>query len=284
MILGLLTALFWGGADFLIKLLGDRMSLRDSLVWTQGTAALIVVGAILLERRVPFATLDMHVVPMFAAGAVSSAIALGLLFIAFQNGRVAVVAPLVGSYAIVATLLGLATGTEPGSLPLLLTLGFISLGALLVMLEKGEGGLKPGAGAAAAIGSALGSGFSIWIMATYVLPTVPVSDALLVNFGFPCLAALLWPARRRLASPQGRTGWSIVLGIGIVSAAGYGCYNNGLLDGGIAIVSVLATLSSAVTILLARLLIKERVRGVQRVGLAIVLLGLPVLAAVRGGG
>lgn len=285
MILGLMTALFWGAADFLIKLLGDRMSLRQSLFWTQGIAALIVLGAVLLEGRVPYATLDPHVVPMFAAGAVSSAIGLGLLFLAFQNGRVAVVAPLIGSYAIVATALGLATGTEAGSLPLMLTLAVISLGALLVMLESGDGsGVKPGAGAVAAIGSAFCSGFSIWIMAVYVLPTVPVSDALLINFGLPCVAALLWPTQERLALPDGRKSWLIVIGVGIACAAGYGCYNNGLVSGGIAIVSVLATLSSGVTMLLARFVIKERVRGVQRVGLAIVLLGLPVLAAVRGGG
>lgn len=283
MILGLLTALFWGGADFLIKLLGTRMSVRESLVWTQGLAALIVLGAMLMEGRVPCAGLDAPVLPMFAAGTASNAIALGLLYLAFQSGRVAVVAPLIGSYAIVATAIGLATHTEASSLPLLLTLALISLGALLVMLEGG-GGSTSRAAAVAAIGSAIMSGFSIWIMAAYVLPTVPVSDALLANFGLTCLAALFWPTRERLSPPHGRQSWLLVLATSSACAAGYGCYNSGLRDGGIAIVSVLATLSSGVTILLARFILEEKVRGVQRIGLAIVLLGLPVLAAVREGG
>ncbi|WP_156678482.1 DMT family transporter [Sphingomonas profundi] len=282
MIFGLLTAFFWGAADFLIKLLGDRLSLKGSIVWTQGAASLIVLCAILAEGRLPWATLDAGVAPMLVAAALSNAVGLGLLYAAFQNGRVAVVAPLIGSYAIVATAIGLATGTEAVSLPLLLILGLISLGALLVMLESGGArGLRPRAGAAAAIGSALASGLSIWLAATYVLPSVPVFDVLLSNFLLLGLCALLWPTQTRLAAPEGGRTWLIVLGIAIGCVAGYGCYNSGLRQGGIAVVSVVATLSSAVTMLLASVVMKETVHGVQRIGLAIVILGLPVLAALR---
>jgi drug/metabolite transporter (DMT)-like permease len=72
-----------------------------------------------------------------------------------------------------------------------------------------------------------------------------------------------------------------VIGIAIGMVAGYGLYNLGLARDGIALVSVLSTLSSAVTVLLAALIAREGVQTVQRAGIAIVLLGLPVLAAIR---
>ncbi|TVV77260.1 DMT family transporter [Sphingomonas solaris] len=281
MLFGLLTALFWGVTDFLIKLLGGRLSLKSSLVWTQGASALAVLALVLAGGRLPLAGLPPSVLPMLLAVAVTNAFGLGLLYAAFQNGRVAVVAPVIGSYAIVATAIGMATGTEAVSAPLLVTLAVISAGAMLVMLESGgDGGLRPRAGAAAAAGSALFSGLSIWLAAVHVLPTTPVADVLFANFALLAIAAALWPAGR-IERPVGRVTWAIILGIAAGCVAGYGFYNVGLARGGIAVVSVLATLSSAVTTLLAAAVLKEQVRGIQRLGLTIVLLGLPLLALIR---
>jgi len=282
MLFGLLTALCWGAADFLIKLLGSRLSLRASIVWAQGMSAAVVLAAMVAIGHVPFAALERAVLPFLAAAAFANAVGNGLLYAAFQNGRVAVVAPLIGSYAIVATLLGILAGTEALSLPLGAILAAIGGGALLVMCEGGgAAGLRPRVGALAAGSSALASGVSIWVAAAYVLPTVPVTDLLLANFGLLALCALVWPTRDGLAVPGDRRTWGVILGIAISTAAGYGAYNTGLATGGIAVVSILSTLSSAVTLLLAMVTLGERVSGVQRIGLAIVLVGLPVLAAVR---
>ncbi|MDB5717273.1 MAG: eamA-like transporter family protein [Sphingomonas bacterium] len=282
MIFGLTTAIFWGVADFLIKLLGPRLPLRASLFWSQGLAAAFMLGAILAAGRWPFADVAPAAVPMLATAAVANAVALGLLFFAFQNGRAAVVAPLIGSYAIVATVIGLVTGTEAVTLPLLAALATISIGALLVMFHDEEGGgLRPAAGAVAALASAVASGLTIWLTATFVLPVVAVPDVLLTNFALLTFAAWLWPGAAAVAPPRDRATWLIVIGIAIGMVAGYGLYNLGLARDGIALVSVLSTLSSAVTVLLAALIAREGVQTVQRAGIAIVLLGLPLLAAIR---
>jgi drug/metabolite transporter (DMT)-like permease len=282
MMLGLLTALFWGGADFLIRLLGARISLRSSLVWTQGIAAATMLCASLVNGHVPYAGLDPSALPMLATAAVASAAGLGLVFLAFQNGRVAVVAPLTGSYAIVATLIGLVTGTEALSIPLLAAILFISLGASLVMFHDEEGsGRRPGIGATAALGSALASGIAIWLTVTFLLPRVAVTDILLTNFTLLALAALFWGRWPGIGLPADGATWLLIGGIAIGTVAGYGAYNVGLSRNGIAVVSVLSTLSSAVTVFLAATIAKEKVGRAQRLGIAIIILGLPLLATLR---
>ncbi len=282
MIFGLLTAIFWGLADFLIKLIGTRLSLRASLVWTQGLAAALALAAIAAAGRLPYAGVPAGALIVLGGAACINAVGLGLLFAAFQQGRAAVVAPLVGSYAIVATVIGLASGTETLSPTMLAALIAISLGALLVMFhDEGEAGLRLGAGAAAALGSAGASGLAIWLTATFLLPVVPIGDILWTNFALLALAAASWPGAEAIGRPRDRPTWLIVIGIAIATVAGYAVYNVGLARDGIALVSILATLSSAVTVLLAAWVARERVGAVQRAGIAIVILGLPVLAAIR---
>jgi drug/metabolite transporter (DMT)-like permease len=282
MVLGLLTALFWGGSDFLIRLLERRIPLRSALLWTQGSASVAMLGVSLASGHLPYAGLDPSILPMLVVTAAASAVGLGLIFFAFQNGRVAVVAPLTGSYAIVATLIGLLTGTEALSAPLLGSILLISLGALLVMMHDEEGhGHRPGVGATAALASALVSGIAIWLTVAFLLPKVAVTDILLTNFALLALAALLWGAPKAIRRPADGATSLLLAGIAIGTVAGYGAYNTGLSRNGIAVVSVLSTLSSAITVFLGAVVAKEKVGRVQRLGIAIIVLGLPLLAAVR---
>lgn len=282
MVFGLLTALCWGAADFLIRVLGARLSVRASIVWAQGLSALIVLAAMLAGGVLPFAGLDRFVLLLLLVAALANAVGQGLLYAAFQHGRVAVVAPLVGAYAIVATGIGVVAGTEILSLPLFATLALIGIGALLVMFEAGGGaGIKPRVGALAAAASAVCNGVSIWWVTVYVLPHVAMPDVIFANFAVLTLCALAWPGGERLVTPGGGRTWAVVAGIAVGTVAGYAAYNTGLRTGGIAVVSVLSTLSSGVTLLLARLTLGEKVHGAQRIGLLLVILGLPLLAAVR---
>jgi len=282
MLFGLLTALFWGISDYLIRLLGGRVTLRTSLVWTQGIAATVVLGASLASGHVPYATVDIATIPMLALAALTGAIGLGLLFFAFQTGRVVVVAPLTGSYAIIATLLGLAAGTERLAWPVLAVIALISFGALMVMSHDDQG--REGhshLGTVAAVASAFASGIAIWLTVAFVLPRVAVPDVLLTNFGVLAVAALLWGRPSQVTLPAGREAWGLIAGIAIGTVGGYGAYNLGLERNGIAVASILSTLSSAITVLLAAILSKETVGRSQKVGIAIILVGLPLLAAFR---
>ena len=282
MLLGLLTACFWGVSDYLIRLLGDRVSLRTSLVWTQGMAAMMVLGLSLASRHIPYSAVDIAAIPMLLIAAIAGATGLGLLFFAFQSGRAVVVAPLTGSYAIVATLLGAVTGVEQLSWLVIAAIALITIGAFMVMHHDDEsGGRHPHVAVLAAVASALASGIAIWLTVSFVLPSVPVPDVLLTNFSVLALAALVWGPPRSATLPKDRAAWGLIAGIAVGTVGGYGAYNFGLDRSGIAVVSVLSTLSSAITVLLAAVLAEEAVNRAQKTGIAIILLGLPLLAFAR---
>lgn len=280
--LGLLVAVTYGAADFFGGLSSKRASVPAVVVLSQLT------GLPLLLVLVPVAGGDATL-RVLALGAVAGAFgALGLtcLYRGLSSGRMSVVAPItaVGA-AIVPVGWGLVQGERPGAV----ALGGIALALVAVGLvsrtdddvldgEETEEAPTPAPFLALAIIAGLGFGM------VFVLLAETGDDA-----GFWPLVAGRLTSIPLLAAGTVVTGRSFAIGSRRVAATIVGA---GLLDmaanalfllasraGLLALVGVLSSLYPASTVLLARVVLRERLQGVQVVGLTLACAGVVLMAS-----
>ena len=204
------------------------------------------------------------------------------LFRAFAKGKLALVAPVVASYGAVTVVLSLISGesvTAVRAVGVVCTvLGVVFACAVPTheTTEQREGTgprLAPGLGAA--LLAAGGYGTTFWVLGTYAIPQlgslVPVwiyyatEVAALVLIALPRGISLRMPARNQMP---------VVIGNGLCIAVAYVLFALGLGSGSVAIVTVLSSLSSAVTVLGAALFLGERLVARQWAGAVAILIGL----------
>lgn len=280
-ILGLLAALSWGVAYFVL-----RFPTRQ--IGAFGTFASIqIVSVVLLTVYLGFnGELLSHLTPdettawIWAAiiGVLMSA-SLLVYYHAIEIGVLAVVAPISASYAAVTVLLAFFSGE---TLQLLSWGGVITvlLGVILTSLGQAEQAdhnqTNVMRGAWWAFGSAVGFGISFWALGFKVTPTlggvIPTWLSRIVAIG------LLWGLALRTARwdyfhlPRG-TVLSLVVVASVLETAGYVFTYLGYNDGRVGIVSVLSSQFSAVTVLLAWLFLKERLSLIQWCGIGLIGIG-----------
>jgi uncharacterized membrane protein len=74
--------------------------------------------------------------------------------------------------------------------------------------------------------------------------------------------------------------WVFLMAIGLLGALAFMAYVGGLASGSVAIVAPVAASSPAITFILAEVLLKERVRPHQGIGVVMVLAGVIFLSAL----
>jgi drug/metabolite transporter (DMT)-like permease len=274
--LGALVALAYGSGDFLGGVAAKRVPTVAVLLVSQtiglGAAFLLVVA---LRDGPP----DPHVFLLSAAAGVVGVIALGLLFRGLAVGRMSIVAPL---SAIGAGVLPVAWGLVRGERPSALGLAGVGL-ALVAAAIVGRGAehepaqtvsprteLALGAGAGVGFGivfillaeSASGSG--MWPVFIARCASVPLLAAIAVVLG-----GSLRMRGADLAS---------VAGAGLCDVAANALVVLAVRRGLLSLVAPVAALYPATTVVLARVVLHERI-GRQRLGgLALGLLGLALIA------
>ena len=198
-----------------------------------------------------------------------------------------VVAPIVALSAIVPVLVSLATGARPT----------VAIGAGIVLALAGAGltaaAADPDAGDEdpAAVARAGARARSLWVavisacgfgVALVALDAAADSDPLWsVVVARTCavvvVASLL--AVRRARVDTARPGLARVGLVGVLDAASMTLYVLASNEGMLAVVSVLASLYPIVTVLLARVVLGERMRAVQVAGVAIAFGGIALIAS-----
>jgi len=189
-----------------------------------------------------------------------------------------VVAPVTASYGAIAALLSAATG-ERLSHRAGWGIVFTVCGVCLVSLPAG--GRRAfrdhlhASGFGWALGAAVCYAVGFWLQGVFAVPTLGPFIPVWLSYGIvvatiPMLQPLLGV---RLALPQ-RDQWGAVLGAGLFSAAAYAALTIGQSTGRVAIVVVLSTLASAVTVLLSRLIDRAAIALHQWLALGVVIAGL----------
>jgi drug/metabolite transporter (DMT)-like permease len=272
--LALSSSLCGGCADFLGGLQSRRHPLLTVLFFSQLTA-LITVGVAVAVRN--------HTVPvgmwiaLSAAAGLSIAIALGALYRALTLGPMMIVAPIAAAGAVLPVLVGLARGETPGNLAVL---GIVLSFTGIVLASRQSGTRAAAESTRGGIGLALlsAAAFGCFFLC---LSGAASTDPLLAVFGtrlcfvILVILSLLVRRQRPVVKPHDLPPLMLVGGLDVGAATLFAiATTSGLLS----VVSVLSSFPPLVTVLLARVVLRESIRWDQTLGVVCTLLGVCLIA------
>lgn len=285
-LLGVLTALTWGGSDFLARFAAHRMGALRAMLYMQ------LIGFILLTIALPWLGGWGHLADGSGwqpwawgtlAGCVNAVSTLSL-YRSFEIGKMAVVAPLSASYPVLSVSLSLLSG-ERLSAARAIGIACTMLGVLLV-----AGGEKPpdendaeavrrsGKGISWALSSAVGFGVLFWLLGTHVIPRVGAPQTVWM-IRMTCTAvvtAVILLARQPIGLPRNTRWMSLGMGAGDTSA--FVLSNRAMQIEQVAVISVLGSLYGAVTVALAAVVLREHVSPWQWAGIASIFSGIYLMS------
>jgi drug/metabolite transporter (DMT)-like permease len=275
--LGLSSSLFWGLGDFLGGLQSRRVRVLAVLLVSQASGlAAIAIGIAIARPEAP-PLVDLW--PAAAAG-LAGAIALSAFYRALAIGTMSIVAPISATGAAVPVVVGIAGGDRPAALQLAGIVAAV-VGVVLASRELDEphpeGHVPERTSIALALVAALGFGTFFVGMDAGADASVPW--ALVANRVASVTAVLLVVGAARVPLPGSPRRLAPLVLVGLLDAGANGLYAWGSTEGLVSVVAVLGSLYPVATVLLARLVLGERVRRVQEVGIVAALAGVVLIAA-----
>jgi drug/metabolite transporter (DMT)-like permease len=274
--LAVLASIAYGAADFLGGLATKRGSTVFSVVvCSQAT------GLVLVLLALPFLPPASPTATDFAWGAASGlagGVGLALLYRGLAVGVMSVVAPVTAVCAvIIPVVVGLALGERPTGVAIVGVA--LALAAIVLISRSGE--VEEGKRARTGLAIAVVSGIAIGIFLVCLERTGrsagvwPLVPARAVSVSFFAVAGSL--AREKLL-PR-RESWPIVAGGGALDMLANVLYLLAVRQGPLSIVATLTSLYPASTILLARVVLSERLRLVQQAGVACAVLAITLIVS-----
>jgi drug/metabolite transporter (DMT)-like permease len=305
---GLSAAFFWGLGDYLITHLTRRVGTSRALLYVQVLSLLswIIFLFATTETASPAVSTPAGRMLWFMAIAtgVFHVAGLALAYRAFEVGTLSLVSPIVSGFAIVTAVLALISGEHPSALALLGAACLI-VGVVLATRTPADPHSQDSAedqaaqkkltlkGVPEALGSALAFGIMFWMFYFFVQPKMgyvwPLIVLKIMASGSSLLSVLASrskPAPTVAAIPQidpattAATGFTLqtagvlALGAALADTLAWVAYIWGMKTQYATVVTALASLFSVITILLAWLLLRERLAKYQWAGVAIILLGV----------
>jgi drug/metabolite transporter (DMT)-like permease len=273
-LLALASSAVWGTSDFFAGLKARTIAPPAVVAITQG-AALVALSAILLVRHTGLSSSFTGSGPLWAiAAGVAGAAGLVCFYTALAAGTMGVVAPISSLGALVPVFLGLLTGEKP-SATAWVGMAVAVTGAALASGPELAGAVpaRPvilAAVAAVFFGTAL---YCIDRGARYALLET-LWGMRLTSVALFLVAGL---AARSLGGTRARDLPALaVIGLADVTANALFAFSSS--RGMVSVASVLGSLYPVATVFWARLLLGERLRGVQAVGVALTLVGVVAIA------
>ncbi|SDS05902.1 EamA family transporter [Microterricola viridarii] len=294
-ILGLAGALAYGTADFF----GGLASRRITALPTSAIAAAAGLTALALTLPWLGGEWSASAIGLGVLAGLAGAVALPLLYACLALGPMSILSPLT---AVVSALVPMSVGLARGESLSPLGYGALGLALIAVVLvgfvpEKGAvrpslRGVLMAIGSGAAIGVFLilidltpeESGINPLIVGRFVNALIMGTAAVLIwrigvrRVGAGVGAARALPVRPRTLSPTVRAGLLLAMLGGLCDACANVLILIGLRLGELSVMSVLVAMYPAGTILLAALVLRERIAPVQWVGLALALTAAGLLA------
>ena len=274
-LLALLSSLLWGGADFLGGTATRRRPALAVVGGSQLAGLLLVVVAVLVTQA--WNDPGGYVLPGVVAGAVGM-VALSAFYAGLAVGRMGVVAAISALGLLVPVVVGFARGDRPGALQVV----GMALGAAGAVCASGPE-LRGGVGARPlllALLAAAGFGTVLVALAEGGEHSVPMTLLVMRATTVGLLGAVA--VARRSVGGIGSPDVGVLAAIGVSDVVANGCYAAATTTGLLSVVAVLGSLYPAVTVVLARIVHKERLTGIQTVGVVAALTGVSLIAS--GGG
>lgn len=269
-ILGLASALCFGVGNFAAQRLTARHGWLRALLAVQALSLPLVVGLALAVDGVP--VLEARSLLLLLGLGLLNVFGLAAMYRSFAVGALSVVAPIASSFAATTVALSAISGRAPAG-STAIGLAAIVIGVAVVSGAGGSGGGASGgrrAGVLWACVASLSLGtvfFGLGGAASSLGALWPVVALRIV--GVTALVGM------RRGAGEGEPGfvWPTVITVAVLDTGGMVIYSMGTQHGDVAVVAVLASLFSVVTIALAQLRLRERLARAQWIGVVMVLLG-----------
>jgi len=295
-VLGLTGALCWGGADFAARFASRRVGAYRTLFFMQ-FFGFIALSVYLKFRGGFFEGIapGWHPWALAALAGVINMIASLSLYYSFQIGVMSIVGPVSSAYPALTVALAIASGERITALRgagLAVTLVGVILAATTFAPNAAspvnanpekESAPKESAhlskGVVWALLAALGFGVLFWFLGFYVVPAVgPTISVWVIRLtSFSVLAVAAIPAHQSLKLPSGSVWW-LLAAVGFLDTAAFVANNAGLHTGQVSVVSVLASLYGAVTVLLAWIFLREKLERSQWFGIILIFAGIVLVS------
>jgi drug/metabolite transporter (DMT)-like permease len=285
-VLGLTGAVCWGIADFAARFASRRVGAYRTLFFMQ------FFGFLALSAYLKFTGGFSHVAPGWQpwaltvfAGVLNVTASLSL-YHSFEIGVMSIVGPVSSSYPALTVALALLSGERIHALRgigMAVTLTGVILAAMSFAPKANDPSASGDASSSArlsrgvgwAILAAIGFGFMFWFLGFHVVPLVgdAVSVWVMRLTALVSLAVFALPARQSIRLPRGGVWWMLAA-VGLMDTAAFVSNNAGLHIGPVSVVSVLASLYGAVTVLLSWIFLRERLERSQWLGIVLIFAGI----------
>jgi drug/metabolite transporter (DMT)-like permease len=303
-ILGLTGAVSWGAADFAARFASRQVGAYRTLFFMQFFGFLAL--SVYLKFTGGFSrgiALGWQPWALTVAAGLLNVVASLALYHSFEHGTLSIVGPVSSSYPALTVALSLLSGERIHSVRaagLAVTLLGVILAATSFAQAKSttaetdaqqaspnhaspnraansRAHLSTGVGWA--ICAALGFGVLFWFLGFHVVPAVgsAVSVWVMRLTALVSLSLAAAPARQTLKLPRGKVWW-LLLAVGILDTAAFVANNAGLSTGQVSVVSVLASLYGAITVLLAWIFLRERLEPSQWLGIVLIFIGIVLVS------
>jgi drug/metabolite transporter (DMT)-like permease len=274
--LALGAAIGWGVADFF----GGRTSREVAALAVLGISQGIGFGiAVLAALATGLETPETGDLVFAALSGLTLTLGLGALYGAMAAGAMAIAAPIAATGAVIPVLVGLASGDSPSPLQAAGVVAALA-GVTVCSYTREPGARRFGvtAGVGLALLAALGGGLTATTLAA--ASSAGVVWVLLVQRAtvFAAATALARRFARTVSVP--RRVLPVVVAIGVLDLIATGLFTAAAAEGELSLVAVVGSLYPVVTVLLAFLVLSERLVAYQLLGVATAFAGV---AAIAGG-
>lgn len=271
-IFGLAASLCWGSGDFTGGLASRRSNASSVVLSTYSVGFVLMVALALIWRESFPAPVDLLWGGLAGVAGVS-----GLLcfYSALSRGKMGITAPV---SAVLTATLPVLFSAFTSALPKLLQVGGFVLALLaIVLISRPERTTGPSRGIGLAVLAGCGFG-CFFILISRVSPGAvfwPLAAARLTSVLVLLVALLL----RRQPLLPGKIVAPLVVLAGNLDAIGNTFFVLAAHSGRLDVAAILSSLYPAATVLLAALVLRERVTRVQALGILLALLAIPLISA-----
>ncbi len=281
-LLGLTAAVLYGSGDFLGGMAARRTHVLTVLMLAETAGVIVALAAAAMSPG------PAHLAGLawgISAGLVGG-LGLIIFYIGLATGPMSVVAPVSG---LVSTVLPVGVALAEGERPAVSVYAGALLCLVAIVLASSAAGTsaarrpsRPGPGRAIAYGMVSGASFGLFFLlirnAGQSGELWPVAAGRIGELA-AVLAATAVAGRGLRPRPADRWLLLAAASAGVIDVAANICYVAATRTGMFGLAVVLASLYPGVTVLLARVVLGERLRWVQRAGLGLAAIGILLVAA-----
>jgi drug/metabolite transporter (DMT)-like permease len=274
-LLALAASLSWGVGDFLAGLRARRLSVLTVLVVSQAAGVTTIALVVAVRGEGPPAAQQLGYAAL--AGA-AGAIGLAALYRGLAVGSMSVVAPISATAAVVPVVFGVLTGERPSpaqSVGIALAVG----GVVLASRSRGVDGR--GRAVAEGVGLALVAALAFGFLLV-ALGEASEGDALWATLAMRATSfslLVLTAVALRPSFALAERDLPVLLLIGVLDTAGNALFALATTESLLSLVAVLGQLYPVVTVLLARILLGERLSTGQELGVLGAFAGVALITA-----